>query len=102
MGTPEKYLEANLAWAQREGALSAAEPGAHPEADVVNSVLHQDVTVEEGATVRDAVVLEGGHVGRGRVCEPLGPWPQRVVGPGRWSTPSRSWAMAGLLPPVMS
>ena len=82
MGTPEKYLEANLAWAGREGALVGSGPGTHPDADVVNSVLHQDVTVEKGATVREAVILEGGRVRRRRVCEPFGPWPQRDRGPG--------------------
>jgi mannose-1-phosphate guanylyltransferase len=65
MGTPEKYLEANLAWAEREGALVGAGPGTHPEADVVNSVLHRDVTVEKGAIVREAVILEGGRVRAG-------------------------------------
>ncbi len=80
MGTPAKYLEANLAWAQREkrlvGASDArngghgadvkvAHPGAHPLANVVNSVLHEDVRIEQGARVSDTVVLEGGRVRAG-------------------------------------
>ena len=34
---------------------------------VANSVLHDDVRIEEGAVVRDAVVLEGGYVRAGAV-----------------------------------
>jgi mannose-1-phosphate guanylyltransferase len=70
MGTPEKYLEANLTWAQRERALGG--PGhsggrTYPGATIANSVLHPDVRVEEGALVCDAVMLEGGHVRAGAV-----------------------------------
>jgi mannose-1-phosphate guanylyltransferase len=65
MGTPGKYLEANLAWARREGAFGGTNAGTHPEAEVVNSVLHPDVRVEKGAIVREAVVLEGGRVQAG-------------------------------------
>ncbi len=65
MGTPEKYLEANLAWAKREGALSARPEGAHPGATVANSVVYPDVRIEEGARVHDAVVLEGACVRSG-------------------------------------
>ena len=92
MGTPGKYLEANLAWARRERCLTGASdpsasdpsasdpsgrrrqavgtigyPGAHPGADIVNSVLGHDVRIEEGASVHDAVVLEGGWVRAGAV-----------------------------------
>jgi mannose-1-phosphate guanylyltransferase len=65
MGTPAKYLEANLAWARREGALARRGARAHPEAEVVDCVLHPDVRIEKGAIVREAVVLEGGHVRAG-------------------------------------
>jgi mannose-1-phosphate guanylyltransferase len=65
MGTPGKYLEANLVWARREGALAGVTPGTHPEAEVVDSVLHRDVMVEKGAVVHEAVVLEGAHVRAG-------------------------------------
>jgi mannose-1-phosphate guanylyltransferase len=65
MGTPGKYLEANLAWARREGALSGPGPGTHPRAQVVDCVLHHDVTIEKGAKVREAVVLEGAYVQAG-------------------------------------
>jgi mannose-1-phosphate guanylyltransferase len=71
MGTPEKYLEANLAWAWREqrsaSALSRLRPGAHPGATIANSVIHDDVLIEAGAQVHDAVVLEGAHVRAGAV-----------------------------------
>ena len=62
MGTPEKYIEANIAWATREGRLSA---GAHPGASVADSVIYADVVIEEGARVREAVVLEGAQVRSG-------------------------------------
>lgn len=62
MGTPEKYLEANLAWARNEGALV---PGSHPGATVADSVIYADVSIDEGAHVREAVVLEGAHVRSG-------------------------------------
>ena len=65
MGTPARYLEANLAWARREGALARRGARTHPEAEVVDCVLHPDVTIEKGAIVREAVVLEGGHVQAG-------------------------------------
>lgn len=63
MGTPEKYLEANLVWARSEGA--APTPGVHPGATVADSVIYADVSIDEGAHVREAVVLQGAHVGRG-------------------------------------
>jgi mannose-1-phosphate guanylyltransferase len=65
MGTPLKYLEANLAWARREHMAHAE--AAHPGATVANSVVHLDVRIDEGAQVHDAVVLEGGHVRAGAV-----------------------------------
>ena len=63
MGTPEKYLEANLTWARSEGSSPA--PGVHPGATVADSVIYADVSIDEGAHVCEAVVLEGAHVGRG-------------------------------------
>ena len=67
MGTPAKYLEANLSWAQRERRLADGEHAGHPGATIANSVLHDDVRIEEGAEVHDAVVLEGGYVRSGAV-----------------------------------
>ncbi|HXW82054.1 MAG TPA: NDP-sugar synthase [Acidimicrobiales bacterium] len=82
MGTPGKYLEANLTWARREHCLCGASdacrdgrspfrPDAHlrtaPGAEIVNSVLGNDVRIEAGARVHDAVVLEGGCVRAGAV-----------------------------------
>lgn len=63
MGTPEKYLEANLAWARSEGSELGA--GAHPGANVADSVIYEDVCIDEGAHVSQAVVLEGAHVRSG-------------------------------------
>ena len=78
-----KYLEANLAWAGREGAvLVGGGPGAHPMRTSSTASCITTSRIEKGATVRDAVVLEGGRVRRRRVCEPLGPRPQRGCGPG--------------------
>jgi mannose-1-phosphate guanylyltransferase len=108
MGTPEKYLEANLAWARREQCLTGARAGltpdevaevaarladgrsgaydgpsgAHPDATIANSFLHPDVQVEEGAHVRDAVVLEGGHVRAGATVRYSVLGPNVVVGLG--------------------
>lgn len=82
MGTPAKYLEANLAWAKREGAISGRGAGAHPEAEVVDSVVHRDVTIEKGAIVREAVVLEGGHVQAGAFVNRSVLGRNVVVGPG--------------------
>jgi mannose-1-phosphate guanylyltransferase len=65
MGTPVKYIEANLAWARREGGLAGRTSGAnspHAGADVVDSVVHPDVTLEKGAVVHEAVLFEGAHV----------------------------------------
>jgi mannose-1-phosphate guanylyltransferase len=62
MGTPEKYIEANIAWAKREGALSAGE---HPGATIADSVIYPDARIEEGAGVHQAVVLEGAQVRSG-------------------------------------
>jgi mannose-1-phosphate guanylyltransferase len=63
MGTPVKYLEANLAWARREKCMATA----HPGAKIANSVIHENVLIEEGAQVDGAVVLDGGHVRSGAV-----------------------------------
>ncbi len=108
MGTPEKYLEANLAWALRERCLTGAPlgpgpdglaamavrtargrpgpyeglAGAHPDATISNSFLHPDVRVEEGASVRDAVVLEGGYVRAGATVRRSVLGPNVVVGLG--------------------
>jgi mannose-1-phosphate guanylyltransferase len=108
MGTPEKYLEANLAWARREQSLTGAPAGltpeevaevaarladgrpgvfdgpsgAHPDATIANSFLHADVRVEEGAQVRDAVVLEGGYVRAGATVRNSVLGPFVVVGSG--------------------
>ncbi|HTV10240.1 MAG TPA: NDP-sugar synthase [Acidimicrobiales bacterium] len=86
MGTPEKYLEANLAWASRESQeLDGAGPygaTAHPGATVANSVVHGGVVIEEGAQVRDAVVLEGGRVGAGAVVRRSVLGRNVVIGPG--------------------
>ena len=66
MGTPERYLEANLAWAYREKRLGPS-TGAHPGATVDNSVIHDNVVIEDGAQVHEALVLDGGYVRAGAV-----------------------------------
>jgi len=85
MGTPEKYLEANLAWALRERSLTGpfdGLSGAHPDAAISNSFLHADVRVEEGAHVRDALVLEGGRVRAGAMVRNSVLGPNVIVGLG--------------------
>jgi mannose-1-phosphate guanylyltransferase len=82
MGTPDKYLEANLTWARRERSLSGssnpvtvgcdplgplAHPGAGAGAEVVDCVLAEDVCIEPGARVYEAVVLQGGRIRAGAV-----------------------------------
>ena len=77
---------------RREGAIGARRAAAGPEPAGLtpgrrssNSVLHDDVRIEEGAKVHDAVVLEGGYVRAGAVVRPFGPGPQRGRRPGRSS-----------------
>jgi mannose-1-phosphate guanylyltransferase len=85
MGTPEKYLEANLTWAQRERSLVHGGPEGHlghPGATIANSVLHGDVRIDESAHVSDAVVLEGGYVRSGAVVRRSVLGPNVVVGLG--------------------
>lgn len=82
MGTPWKYLEANLAWARREHASAVTSVGADPEAEVFNSVLHRGVTVERGARVHETVMLEGAHVSAGAVVKRSILGRNVVVGPG--------------------
>jgi mannose-1-phosphate guanylyltransferase len=82
MGTPAKYLDANLAWAKREGALARYGPGAHSGADVVDSVLHADARVEKGAVVHEAVLFEGAHVQAGACVHRSVLGRNVVVGPG--------------------
>ncbi|HYA44637.1 MAG TPA: NDP-sugar synthase [Acidimicrobiales bacterium] len=86
MGTPEKYLEANLAWASRESHPLDRPAGAsgqsHASATIANSVVHEGVVVEEGARVQDSVVLEGGRVGQGAVVRRSLLGRNVIVGPG--------------------
>jgi mannose-1-phosphate guanylyltransferase len=82
MGTPAKYLEANLAWARREGAIVGSSPGAHSGAEVVDSVLHPDVRVEKGAVVHEAVLFEGTHVHAGACVHRSVLGRNVVIGPG--------------------
>lgn len=78
MGTPEKYLEANLAWATREKCLAGHRPGA----TVANSVIGDDVLIEEGAEIHEAVVLRGGRVRAGAVVRRSVLGPNVTVGMG--------------------
>ena len=112
MGTPGKYLEANLEWARLERCLTGASDGpgrgpglvrptAYPGAVVVNSVIGDGVRIEAGASVHDAVVLGGGCVRAGAVVRRSVLGRNVVVGKARLSMHFRSWAMAGWLPPEM-
>jgi mannose-1-phosphate guanylyltransferase len=84
MGTPEKYLEANLAWASAEGTLAGAAGAgaggggaiAWGGAAVSSSVIGPGVSVDAGARVSGSVVLAGARVGAGAVVE------GSVLGPG--------------------
>jgi mannose-1-phosphate guanylyltransferase len=98
MGTPEKYLEANLAWGRQESSLVGAaggpvpgdsgalgggrRSGAHPGATIANSFLHPGVRIEEGAQVHDAVVLDGGYVRAGATVRRSVLGPNVIVGLG--------------------
>lgn len=66
MGTPHNYLEANLAWARREGHGRPGDGATVADgATVSSSVLHEGVVVESGATVEGSVLLSGARVGKG-------------------------------------
>jgi len=87
MGTPAKYLEANIAWARREGLLvnSPRKSGSSPQAEpgsVANSVVHPGACIEDGASVRDAVLLDGAHVRESAVVHGSVLGRNVVVGPG--------------------
>ena len=95
MGTPEKYLEANLAWGRQEASLVGASEGpgseaagalaielrpgapggAYPGATIANRFVHPGVRIDEGAQVHDAVVLDGGYVRAGATVR------RSVIGP---------------------
>jgi NDP-sugar pyrophosphorylase family protein len=94
IGTPSKYLQANLDRLEGGGSLcppdaevdagatvesSVLGPGAVVEdgARVVRSVLLAGARVEAGAVVADSVVGEGAVIGSGAVVEDI-----TVVGPG--------------------
>lgn len=94
MGTPENYLEANLAWATREGSLvgQASHPVpfpasplgssfVHPSASVRESVLAPSATVAQDAVVEGSVILEGALVMEGAVVRGSIVGPQAEVGP---------------------
>lgn len=82
MGTPVRYLEANLAWARREQAFGAGALTGAAGAEVVDSVLHPGVKVEKGAVVYQAVLLEGAHVQVGACVKRSVLGREVVVGPG--------------------
>jgi len=66
-GTPQKYLEANLAEAARMGGAAATlvDPSASvsPTARLTRSVIGPSVTIGDEAVVTDSVVLGGSEVG---------------------------------------
>ncbi|HET9059809.1 MAG TPA: NDP-sugar synthase, partial [Acidimicrobiales bacterium] len=85
MGTPENYLEANLAWAAREGSLveggGAVRDGVHPRASVRNSVLGAGTAVAEDAVVEGSVLLNGARVMAGALVRGSVVGPDAEVGP---------------------
>jgi mannose-1-phosphate guanylyltransferase len=82
MGTPGKYLEANLAWARREQGFAGMRPSTATGAEVVDSVLHPHARVEKGALVHEAVLFEGAHVQAGAFVKRSVLGRNVVVGPG--------------------
>jgi len=71
MGTPLKYLEANLAWARREGAAHASR-----DAGVVDSVVDHTAVIGPGCVVHEAVVLHGARLKPGATVK------RSIIGPG--------------------
>jgi mannose-1-phosphate guanylyltransferase len=76
VGTPERYLEANVHYA---GASCVVEAGARVAADAVvaDSVVSAGAIVEDGAIVRGSIIGEGAVVGAGARVEGMS-----VIGPG--------------------
>lgn len=72
-GTPVKYLQCQLDLL--DGHRGEPVDGVHPtavvaaDAKVVRSVLGEGVVVDEGAEIRDAVLLPGAHVGARAVVD---------------------------------
>ena len=63
IGTPADYLSTSLHFASRESASTiGARTTIHPTARIEQSVLWDDVVVEEGARLRECVVTDGVRV----------------------------------------
>ncbi|HWG73201.1 MAG TPA: NDP-sugar synthase [Acidimicrobiales bacterium] len=90
VGTPERYLEANLALAAADGIASGVDPSATvseavlgagvriaAQATVQRAVLFDRVQVEPGAVVRDSIVGRDAVIGRGATVDALS-----VIGDG--------------------
>ena len=78
VGTPERYLEANLALA----ATGGPGPGIDLSATVTDSVLGTGVRVAAGARLERAVLFDGARVGRGAVVRDSIVGRDAVVGAG--------------------
>ena len=109
VGTPERYLEANLALAGADGIGPGIDPSAtvrqavlgagvrvFSEAIVQRAVLFDGVRVEAGAVVRDSIVGRGAVIGRGATVDALS-----VIGDGAEVTPG-SVMRGGRLPKMGS
>jgi NDP-sugar pyrophosphorylase family protein len=59
IGTPSDYLETSLKLAAREGIDVSAGAEISPTARIERSVLWDDVTVEDGAMLKECVVTDG-------------------------------------------
>jgi NDP-sugar pyrophosphorylase family protein len=62
IGTPSDYLDTSLRLATREGTDTVAHAEISPTARVERSVLWDDVTIEDGAMLRECVVTDGVRV----------------------------------------
>jgi mannose-1-phosphate guanylyltransferase len=77
VGTPDRYLEANVHYAGRPTVIEASAQVA-PDAVVEESVVSAGAIVESGAVVRRSIIGAGAVVGAGARIEGMS-----VVGPGQ-------------------
>jgi mannose-1-phosphate guanylyltransferase len=68
VGTPERYIEANVHYAAVPTVIEAGARVA-PDAEVVGSVVSSGAVIEAGAVVRDSIVGAGATVGAGARVE---------------------------------
>lgn len=82
LGTPGRYLEANLEWARaarrKPAGVLYQGPGVviGPGARVDGAVLEAGVEIEAGATIEDSLILAGARIGHGSHLR------SALIGPG--------------------